>query len=345
MTRIGKRKKIWYGAAAAFFLLAGCCFLFYQKRQDVSASRQLFAMDTVMSFEAHGRHAEEAVEEAVKEVQRLESLFSTEIETSEIFALNKNGQGDVSEDTLAVIKEALRIHEETGGLFDLSVYPLMKLWGFAGRDYHVPPQEEIDALLPEVDASKIAVEGNHVVLGEGRQIDLGGIAKGYASGRIMEIFKEYGIKSGLVSLGGNVQAAGAKADGSKWRIGIRDPEGEQGEIIGVLQMEDKAVITSGGYERYFEEDGKKYIHILDPRTGYPAGGDLSSVTVVSEDGMLADALSTSLYLMGFEKAKAYWEEHREEFDMILITEDREIFVTDGIGKDFSTEEKLEVLQG
>lgn len=331
--------------AAAFLLLVGGCLLQSQKaQQEVSASRQIVAMDTVMSFEAYGKNAEEAVAEAVKEVQRLDELFSTGKESSEVSLLNDCRNSRVSEDTLAVLQEALFLYEDTKGLFDPTIYLLMKLWGFTDKQYHVPDQKELDQVLPLVDASKVQILGNQVTLGEGQMLDLGGIAKGYASGRLMEIYREYGITSGQVSLGGNVQVLGVKPDGTKWKIGIRDPEREQGQILASVQVQDQAVITSGGYERYFEEDGNTYIHILDPRTGCPADGDLASVTVISGNGMLADGLSTALYLMGKEEACSYWRKHPEDLDLVLVTKDGALYVTEGIAEDFHSEKSYEVVK-
>ena len=302
--------------------------------QNRSCTREIFAMDTVMSFTAYGKDAEAAVEAAVQEVRRLDSPVSK---------LNEAGAAAVSEDTGELFVRGMEIYEDTKGAFDFTVYPLMCLWGFPTKEYHVPTQEELREVLPLVDASKVKVEGNKVSLGKGQQVDFGGIAKGYASGRVMEVCREYGVNSGMVSLGGNVQVLGRKPDGSAWKIGIRNPEGALGEIVASLDAEDCAVVTSGGYERYFE--AVAYIHILNPATGYPAAGELASVTVVSEDGTLADALSTSLYIMGMEDAVSYWKAYEDEFEMVLITEAGEIYATEGIFGLIRTEREVEEITG
>ena len=170
---------------------------------------------------------------------------------------------------------------------------------------------------------------------EGMMIDFGGIAKGYTSSCIMDIFSEYGIESACVSLGGNVQVLGTKPDGSKWKVAIRDPQDESG-FLGILETSDKAVITSGAYERYFESDGVVYHHIIDPSTGYPSDSGIISSTIVSSDGVLADALSTAVFVMGVDKATRMWQENRDSFDMIIMTDDDEIYVTEGIKSDFSS---------
>ena len=175
-------------------------------------------------------------------------------------------------------------------------------------------------------------------------IDFGGIAKGYTGQKLAELFQEYGVSSALVSLGGNIQAIGTKPDGSSWKVEIRDPKGGQQDYIGVLFVENQAVVTSGGYERYFEEDGKTYIHIINPRTGYPADGDLLSVTIVSRDGTLADGMSTALYIMGYEKACQFWRQHREEFNVILVTDDGKIHISENLKENFQTECDLEMIE-
>lgn len=331
-------------AAAGLAVLAGCLIgKYYTDGQSQPFTKQLFAMDTVMSFTAYGRNGEKAVEEAVREVQRLDALLSTGNASSEVSEINASGSGTLSEDSRILLERALEIHKETGGLFDPTIYPLMQLWGFPTREYHVPTDAELKETLSLVDASDVQYDGASVTLGEGQKIDFGGIAKGYTSARIMELFRSYGIRSGFVSLGGNVQTIGKKPDGTAWQIGIQDPDSVQGDVLAVVEAEDQAVITSGGYERYFEEDGNTYIHIIDPRTGYPADGDLSSVTVVSEDGTLADALSTSLYLMGYDAAVEYWRGRSGEFDMVLVTDQGEIGVTEGLRTAFRSEAEYVVL--
>lgn len=330
-------------AAAAVALGIGCFWHSRNEQKNIPATREIFAMDTVMTFTAYGKNGEAAVDAAVEEVQRLDALLSTGDENSEVSRVNAAGFGTVSGDTAAILKAALSAYESTGGLFDCTIYPLMRLWGFADGNYRVPRAEEIAEALALADASKVELSEDSVTLGAGQQIDLGGIAKGYTSARVMEIYREKGVTSGMVSLGGNVQTLGAKPDGSSWRIGIQDPDGATGEILAVLATRDRAVITSGGYERYFEEDGKTYIHILDPRTGYPAESGLKSVTIVSEDGTLADGLSTALYIMGLEEAEAFWSARADAFDMILISDDGVMHVTEGISGQLSTDAAVEVI--
>ena len=313
--------------------------------ETASASRDIFAMDTYMTLTCYGTRAEEALTAAVAEIQRLDALLSTGSPDSEVSKLNAAGGGPVGEESAAMLEESLRVYERSGGAFDITIYPLMELWGFTGDAPAVPEAAELSACLKKVGADRIALNGSELVLGEGQAIDLGAIAKGYTSGRLMEIFEEYELTAAIVSLGGNVQCYRRKPDGSLWRCGVRDPKGE--DYFGVVSVEDKAVITSGGYERCFEENGETYHHILDPKTGIPAKAGLISVTVVSENGTLADALSTACYVMGEEASAAYWREYGAEeggaFELILMTEDGGVWITEGLQDCFTTERELHVI--
>lgn len=341
-----RQKTFFTGILAAVVIISAVLFFRYRSKLSNEAhTRQIFAMDTVMSLTAYGPQGEEALEEAYNEINYLDALLSTENVDSEVSRINSNGFGTVSEDTELIVTEALKIYKETGGLFDITIYPLMKLWGFTSGEYHVPTDEEIITALEKVDASQIELKGNQLKLDEGQQIDLGGIAKGYTSGKVMDIFREHGIDSAIVSLGGNVQTLGTKADGSSFKVGVRDPKSSYDEALAVISVRDLAVITSGGYERYFEENGRTYIHIMDTRTGRPAESDLESVTIVAADGMLADALSTSLYVMGLQDAKDYWRAHQDQFDMLLIDDEGQIYISEGLNGAVDSDNEMTLLSG
>lgn len=326
--------------------------------QNQKCQKQLFAMDTYMEFTAYGKNNEKAVDAAIEEVQKLDAMLSAENSKSEVYALNEQGNLQATDDLAELILRGKEIYQETDGLFDDTIYPVMKLWGFPTGNYHVPTAAEVQKKLALVDGNKVEIQtrdsdekgrdskekANFVTLGADQQIDFGGIAKGYTGQKLAELFQEYGVSSALVSLGGNIQAIGTKPDGSSWKVGIRDPKGGQQDYIGVLSVENQAVVTSGGYERYFEEDGKTYIHIINPRTGYPADGDLLSVTIVSRDGTLADGMSTALYIMGYEKACQFWRQHREEFNVILVTDDGKIHISENLKENFQTECDLEMIE-
>ena len=304
-------------------------------------SRDIFAMDTYMTVSAYGDAGEKAVDAAVKEINRLDALLSTGKASSEVSELNASNGGKLSADTNALMDAALDLYESTDHVFDITIYPVMKLWGFTDQNYKVPSEGDLKAALTLVDASTLDYNKAKKTVAftvDGTQIDFGGIAKGYTSATVAQLYKDYGVTSGLVNLGGNVQTVGFKPDGSEWRIGIQDPEDEN-DMLGVVQTHDAAVITSGGYERNFEEDGVVYHHIIDPVTGYPADSGLISVTIVSEDGTLADGLSTSLFIMGKDKAIEYWKAHSKDFDFVLCEDDGTLVVSKGLKDKFTPKDE------
>lgn len=315
-----------------------------------SVGRDFFAMDTFMTVTCYGEQCEEAAAAAEAEIHRLEELLSVGAETSEVSRLNAAGGGNLSEDTDTLLRKSLELYEQTEGAFDVTVFPLMELWGFTSGEFRVPAEGELEKALGLCGSDRLSYEKDDrkLTLGEGQKLDFGGIAKGYASDRLMELFEEYELVSGCVSLGGNVQCYGAKPDGSSWRIGIKDPvyKEAEGRYLGILEVQDKAMITSGGYERYFqdEETGQVYHHILDTQTGCPADSDLLSVTVVSDSGILADGLSTACYCMGLDRAIAYWRQYGEDFDLILMTADKQVYITEPLEKAFTAVYPVHIIE-
>lgn len=332
-------------------LLCGCGTMATADDDPEAAQRSTVyvdSMDTFIELSAFGSNRDAALQAAKAEIERLNDMLSIGLEESEISRVNREGSGIVSPETAEMIREALVLYEETGGAFDLTVYPLMELWGFVSKDYHVPTQEELTATLARVGADRVSLgpESGLVTLGEGQAIDLGGIAKGFASQRLMELFREHDVTSAIVSLGGNVQCLGTKPDGSAWRIGVKDPFHPDTGLSAIVQIVDKAVITSGGYERFFvdEETGVTYRHIVDPATGYPAETGLTSVSIVTADGMLGDGLSTALYILGLDRASDFWREHSGEFDAIFIDSEGEIYITAGLEGSVSSDQTLHVIR-
>ena len=323
-------------AALCAALLAGCA------GSPEESTQQFYAMNTVMSVTAYGPQGEAAARQAVEEVYRLERLLSVTETGSELYALNHAlGQWiPLSEDTLELLSFALEMGEETGGALDVTLDPVVRAWGFTTGEYRVPGEEELAELLERAGLERVGLdrEGSRARLPQGMELDLGAVGKGYAADRLKELLEEQGVESAILWLGGNVQALGAKPDGSPWRIGVQDPAGEEGESLGVLEVTDRAVVTSGGYQRYFEEDGQIYWHILDPETGLPARSGLSSVTVVGKSGALCDALSTALFVMGEEKAAEYWRAHRD-FEAILVRDDGSVAMTQGLEGSFSLKDR------
>lgn len=302
------------------------------ERAEEKRTGTVFAMDTVMDLTIYGE--EELFHEAEEKILGLEKLFSATDENSEVYRLNQGEDQQVSWETMDILSQALELCRRTDGALDISIYPLVRAWGFTTGEYRVPSEGELQELRGHVGYDRIRLRPKErtVLLPEGMEVDLGGVAKGYTGDALISLFRERGVSSALCNLGGNVQALGRKPDGSRWRIAIKNPFGEG--TVGVLKVDGQAVVTSGGYERYFERDGKVYWHILDPVTGRPAEKGLVSVTIVSDSGLLCDGLSTALFVMGEEKAIDFWRDS-QDFEMILVGEDRHMAVTEGLEEFFT----------
>lgn len=310
-------------------LLTGCGG---QEAEPIAHTATVFAMDTVMDLTVYG--GEEVLSKAEEEILRLESLLSVTDAASEIYTLNHTGSRVLSETSGDLLEQALAICERTDGALDISIYPVVRAWGFTTGSYAVPSDGTLSALLENVDYTRIQYDSTSggAELPAGMEIDLGSIAKGYTGDRLVALLRESGVSSALLNLGGNVQVLGSKPDGSAWRVAVRDPRGD--DYIGVLEVTDKAVVTSGGYERYFEQDGIVYWHIIDPSTGQPARNGLTSVTIVGDSGTLCDGLSTSLFVMGPEKAAAFWRSS-SDFEAVFVDESGNVSITEGLEDCFS----------
>lgn len=292
---------------------------------------EIFAMNTVMDLTVYAEQPSDILAEAKAAIYKYENLFSVNVESSDVAKLNSAGGEpvQVSAETYELIRKSLDVSARTDGLFDISIYPLVRAWGFTTEQYRIPDEEERMRLLEAVDCTKIQLMGDNMVcLPEQMQIDLGGIAKGYVSQKLIELFRERGASGAVVSLGGNVQTFGKKPDGKPFTVGITDPSDDRG-MIGTIEVEERAVITSGSYQRYFERDGICYHHIMDKRTGAPAQSDLKSVTILSDQGEIADSLATALFVMGKEKAIAFDREN-DDIQCILVDDQNEVWVSDGI---------------
>ena len=309
------------------FLLAPLLLLPYGCAPAQPLERTFFAMDTVMTLRLYEGGDENTLDQAEARVRELEAQWSVTEENSEICALNRGGRAELSPETAELLGAALDMCRRTDGALDISTYPVLRAWGFTTGEYSVPGGEAIAALLPLVDYGRVALEAGAAALPPGMEIDLGSVAKGYTGDALAALLKQGGAASALLDLGGNIQAVGSKPDGSPWRVAIRDPAGDGN--IGVVEVVDQAVVTSGGYERYFEEDGVRYWHIIDPATGWLARSGLTSVTVVGESGLLCDGLSTALFVMGREGALEHWRQHRD-FEAVLVSEDGSVTITAGL---------------
>ena len=297
---------------------------------------EIFAMDTQMTLTAYGKNRDAGIAAAESIIRSMDSMLDPELETSLVYAMNNaNGSGvAVSGQIANMISTAQTVYRQSGGALDLTVYPLVKLWGFIDGKYYVPTDEEISACLQKLCFDQVVLtsfpsSGTYSVsMPSYGQISFGAVAKGCAASYAIEAMRNAGVESGIVSLGGNVQTFGQKKDGSPWQIGIEDPDGSQVNL-GVLSVEGTAsIVTSGDYERYIELDGKRYHHIMDPETGCPAESGLRSVTVISRDGLTADALSTALFVMGLEEGAEFWRES-DDFEAVFVLTTGEIYATEG----------------
>ena len=317
---------------SALLFLTGCS----AESSPEPVQGTFFAMDTVMDFTIYGESG--LIDQSESLITSLESLVSVTDADSELYAINQTGSGTLTGKASSLMEQALEICRRTDGALDLSIYPIVRAWGFTAGSYQVPDEAEIQALLPLVDYRKIqydAADGD-VTLPVGMKIDLGSVAKGYAGQLVAQMLREHGVQSALLNLGGNVQTVGTKPDGSPWQIGIKDPQGE--DAMMVLSVEDQAVVTSGGYERYFEQDGQTYWHIMDPSTGHPADSGLISVTIVGDEGVVCDGLSTALFVMGLEKAADLWAQSGD-FEAVFVTASGEVYITEGLRDRFALTEQ------
>ena len=318
-------------------VLSGCTV------KEKMNSSTVFAMDTVMQLSIEGD--DKLLLQAEHEIRNIEDSLSVTKEDSEIGELNSSKEAVLSERGSEILKEALDICDMTDGSLDVTIYPVLKAWGFTTGEYRVPSDDELEELLVNVNYKKIEISdagsAYKVKIQDGMQVDLGSVVKGYTGSYLANFFKENGVKSGLINLGGNVECIGAKPDGKPWKVAIKSPfPDSKSKILGVLDAKDVSVITSGGYERFFEQGGEVYWHILDPKDGKPAKNGLASVTVVGNNGIVGDGLSTALFVKGTEGAKAFISERGKEltekygFGAVLVTEDKKVYITANIASQF-----------
>lgn len=320
---------------AAFLLLlglAGCA------GQQASYTTDFFAMDTFMSISVYGDKQDDAEQTAVaceQAVNALEPALSRTREDGDLYRLNHAGGAvcEVSEDTYAAIEAAVQYAELTGGAFDPTMAPLTDLWGINTDNAHVPAQAEIDEALTHVGYQNVKLLGNNQVqLENGAQLDLGGIGKGFATDAVSALLAqqpEDAATGALVQLGGNIGAFGdnPSRDGGNWVVGVADPD-NNAEFVATVEVRDASVVTSGDYERYFEQNGKRYHHIFDPKTGYPADTGLRSVTVIDQNSTRADAMTTALFVMGLDDGLAFCKENN--IAAVFITADKQIYPSDAV---------------
>ncbi len=292
-----------------------------------------FAMDTVVSETLYtsGADINTQIGEKLREMET--TLLSWTEENSQISQLN-NADGktmEVSDDLAADLEKIRQLSQDSNGAFDPTLGKIIRLWDIAGENPHVPDQSEIDTLLPEVGYEKIQVDGNNVTLLDGCTLDLGAVGKGMGCDLIMDYLQTQPDVVGMIlNLGGSsVMTYGEKPDGSSWKVALTDPRDTEGGYLGAITLDaNQFLSTSGDYEKYFIEDGIRYHHILDPKTGYPVQNGLTSVTIVCDQGYLADGLSTACFVLGLDAAKPLLEKYDAE--AVFVDEDKNVYVTSGL---------------
>ena len=281
--------------------------LFLSCRTETLSSAVSFACDTVVTIRAYA--PQETVDNAMRLIRDYEQVLSRTVESSDIWKLNHadGNPVEVNPETADLLRLAVEISEYSDGAFDVTIAPMSALWDFASETPSVPDASMLKEAAQRVDWRNIRIEGTTVTLQNGAEIDLGGIAKGYIADRVAAYLKEQGVAHACINMGGNILVLGGKPDGTDWTIGIRDPNGTAEQSEEVLSLSDGAVVTSGNYERFFLRDGVRYHHILDPKTGMPVQNGVASVTILSNDSTLADALSTACFVLGPDASKALLE--------------------------------------
>jgi len=349
-----------------------------EKSQPVTESR--FMLGTLVDLTIYEGENSTVFRKAFNLISEYENMLSRNIDTSEISLINKNAgklPEPVSVDTLYAINKGLDYSVLTDGLFDISIGPLVTLWGIGTESARLPSDPEIKRAVELTDYKKIFItsdtnsspglpagsksadvetaenntsksltknlltsgetvfSGKSVFLSkEGMAIDLGAVAKGFIADKVLELFKANGVKSAIINLGGNVLLLGTKPEGIPFKIGIQNPFDLRGSYLGIIKASDLSIVTSGIYERYFEADGKKYHHILNPKTGYPVENDIMGISVITGKSIDGDCLSTSLFMLGSVKAVDLVEK-LENTEAVIITKDKKIILSSGAEKIFS----------
>lgn len=307
--------------------LTGC------KAKAPLIEEELYALDTLITLSIYSDN-KEAIKKAKDEIKRLERLLSVTDNESDIYKINASPDTfvKVSGECFSLIKTAVEVSDVSAGNFDITVYPAVKLWGFTNSDLKVPLDSDVEAVKEKIGYNKIELDENtkSVKIPIGTELDLGGIAKGYIADKTAEVLKEQGVDSAILNFGGNIKLLGSKSDNDAFKIGIKSPYSDG--YYGVVKVKDATVSTSGGYERYFEENGKRYHHIINPFTAFPAESDIVSATVIGEKGEVCDSLSTAAFVLGSSNISKLADFY-SNYSFILLT-DNAVYCSENIVEDF-----------
>lgn len=315
------------------FTLSGCNKI----NENLIKSDSTFALGTIVKVTIYGQEAKEQdFDEIFQLIRDIENKISKNIKTSEVVNVNNNagiGKVTVSDSTLYIINKALDFGNISNGKFDITIGPLVDLWGIGTEEAKVPSTDEINNAIALINYEDIEINKNNVkLLNKDMELDLGAIAKGYIADEVSNYLYENGFKHAIINLGGNILTVGNKPNGDKWKIGIQNPYDVRGKDIGFVEIGEKSVVTSGIYERYFEEDGVRYHHILDPHTGFPVENNIAGVSIISDKSIDGDGLSTTVFSLGLEKGIELVES-LSGVEAIFITKDHEVYIT-GSNKGF-----------
>lgn len=308
------------------------------------AEAENYYMGTIINQKAFGKNAKTAVNKVTQRMLEIEKLMTINAPGGEINAINEKAGKEfvkVSDTTFDVLKEGKLFGQLSKGKFDITIGPLVKEWGVFTDNPKVPTKDKIEELKKLINYNDLEldeVSKSAKLKRPNQMLDLGGIAKGFAGDEAIKIYKENGVQSAFINLGGNVVLLGSKPDGTPWKIGVQNPRAINGKYIGVLEVSNKAIVSSGDYERFFEKDGKRYHHILDPNTGYPAENGLIGTTIVSDRSIDGDCLSTSTFLLGLEEGRKLVESI-DGVDAIFITSDKKVYVTSGLKDKFTFDDE------
>lgn len=327
-----------------FMLLFGVFSLKDNKKDEV-VTRSTFMLNTTLKISVwidDESKGVEIIQECFERISEIEKKMSVNIKDSEVSQINKNAQKDftkVSEDTSKVLNKAIHYAKLSNGAFDPTIGKLLKLWGFGTENQKIPRKTEIDDALKYVDYKLLVKNNKNEFKLENKKmrIDLGGIAKGYAGDEVYKIIKEKGVKRAIIDLGGNILTLGKKMDGEDWKIGIQNPFEPTGTPLGVIEESNKAIVTSGNYERFFVKNKKRYHHIIDSNTGYPSENGIIGDTIITNSSIDADALSTAVYVLGVEKGLALIE-NIENVECIIVTKDKKVYLSSGMKEKFKIED-------
>lgn len=336
----------------AIFVLLSICLLLTSCKGEKSDDHQEFVnktgfyLDTVVDIRIYepDENTDDVFQKCFDRISLLENTLSVHIEGSDLYKVEESAGIEpvkVSDETYFVINKSIHYSEISQGHFDITTGPLINLWAIDPPEGHVPTQKELDEVLPKIDYKKIVLDKDNstvMLKDEGMIANLGAIAKGYIADEIKKVLIDNGVEHAIINLGGNVLLVGDKPEGSKFSIGVQDPDSARGAYVGIVKISDESLVTSGDYERYFIQDGVRYHHILDPFTGFPADNELRQVTIISPQSIDGDALSTTTFLMGLENGMELIEQI-PDIEAIFVTKDKKIYLTSGLKDKFEFDEE------